>query len=573
MGKVIRFELKKLVSRIGIYILVLMLAGLLVAGVFMYEPTERKDTTVSLVGETVVEMYTGFDEDFKSGYQYAVQGVAADAETYVSTSPNYMEYNKDTISELFFKFDEYCLLYNEATATPSEYAALLLGIRSSFDELRTAVESAMEYSNNQTGYYVLSTTANLTKLKIVFEKIAYNFAEDKIISHKLAGDNYYNDYRNTLYSCLNNLVYPNLNDVAAKYIVGGTYYSIINLRMNEIEAKMKSIYNKALADAAYNMSNDSINELNTLFNRYAMCAKTFAQAYASSICAEALDSVSSKTDRTNLVGYKDVSLYEQEELATEYIYYIEHNLNENDFANGLSFTHTSNGKINTYDFTFFVMSLFSIVVILFATYLSANTISGEISNNTMRFMAIRPVKRGTLYVGKYMAIVIMSLILLLFGTITSFIVGGILFGFNSANILMIFNGSSVLVAHPIAALGLCILSQLLIVSIYSALVMLLSTMLKSDLLAMAVGAVVYLVNFILPLFFGAGSWLRFYPLTNINLFAYFGGNRLVNDSVLSKLFNSVVYHGMSIWISLIYIIGIPMILLLLGKLIFKKREL
>ena len=572
MGKVVKFELKKLVSRIGIYILVLMLAGLLVAGVFMYDPVERKDTTLSLVGETVTDMYTSFNNDFKAGYSAIVEAVAQDAETYISTSSSYMEYNdKANIDALLYKFDEYCLLYHEANATSSEYAALLLGINQSLDDLKLAINDTLQYSKDETGYYILSTSDNLTKLKVLLNEIDVNF--DSPISHTDAGERYYNEYREPLYNCLDELVYPNLDKVASKYATNGTYYSLIALRMSEIEAKMQDKYNQALADSIVNIDIEAINELNTLFNRYASNAKTFVKAYASSMCAEALNSVSSKTKRSKLVGYGDVSLYAQEEDSAEYTYYIEHNLSENDFANSLSVTHTSNGKANTYDFTFFVMSIFSIAVVIFATYLSANTISGEINNNTMRFMAMRPIKRGTLYMGKYMAIVIMSLILLLFGTITSFIVGGILFGFNCANILMIVNSSYVLVAHPIAVLGLFVLSQLLIIAIYSAITMLLSSIMKSDLLAMAIGVVVYLVNFILPLFFGAGSWLRFYPLANINLFAYFGSNRLVNDSVLSKLFNNIVYHGMSIWISLIYIFGITLILLLLGKLIFKKREL
>ena len=50
MRKIIGFELKKLVSRIGIYILAVLLAGLLVVGVFMYKPTERKISTHALVG-------------------------------------------------------------------------------------------------------------------------------------------------------------------------------------------------------------------------------------------------------------------------------------------------------------------------------------------------------------------------------------------------------------------------------------------------------------------------------------------------------------------------------------------
>ena len=291
------------------------------------------------------------------------------------------------------------------------------------------------------------------------------------------------------------------------------------------------------------------------------------------MCTDALYSVKSKTDRNNLVGYSDVSLYEIEELKVKYEYYIEHHSNPNDFANSLSITHTSNSKINAYDFSFFVMSIFAVIVIVFAIYLSAHTISGEINNNTMRFTALRPIKRSSLFFGKYFAIAIMSFILLLFGTITSFITGGILYGFNSANILMTINSSFVLVAHPTVVLGIFVISLLLLTMFYSALTMMLSALVKSDLLAMIIGIIIYIVNLILPLFFGAGSWLRFYPGTNMNLFAYFGTTRISADSILAKLFNNVVYHGMNLWISLIYIIGITTILLIIGKTIFKKREL
>ena len=63
MAKVIGFELKKLISRIGIYILVVLMAGVLVSGVFMYKPTERSIDTKALFGDTVSEMYNDFNNN------------------------------------------------------------------------------------------------------------------------------------------------------------------------------------------------------------------------------------------------------------------------------------------------------------------------------------------------------------------------------------------------------------------------------------------------------------------------------------------------------------------------------
>ena len=206
----------------------------------------------------------------------------------------------------------------------------------------------------------------------------------------------------------------------------------------------------------------------------------------------------------------------------------------------------------------------------FAIYLASHTVSGEISNNSMRFTAIRPVTRGSLFFGKYFAIVIMSAILLLFSTVTSLCVGGIIYGFDSLKILMVFNGNTIFVAHPLLVITIFTLSNMLLIMLYTAVAILFSTALKSELLAMLISVIMYAGNLVLPLFFGATSWLRFYPLVNVNLFAYFGSTRLASDSVISQLFNTVVYQGMSIWITIVFIIGITTILLALAKIIFKK---
>lgn len=573
MGKVISFELKKLLSRIGIYLLVIFMAALLVASVFIYDPIERQSSTLSLQGDSISEMYDNFiSSGIKDSYDEIVVNVANTANSYNFESSDYNIYNNSqTITNLFNEFDKVCLQYRDMNGSNEEYNILLSTINSHFDSLQTALNDTLTYTKDGSGYYILTTNNNYLDLISVLEKIDINFSSPA--NHKNAANLYFDEYRNQLYNCLQNLIYPNLNDVSNKFIEGGGYHSVISLRMEEIAQKMHILNQSAIATPILQTDENAMEELNTLYNRYANSAIVFEQAFKSSICVQALSQVESKLQRSNLLGYADVSLYEQEELVVEYQYYIEHNSNPKDYANSFSITHTSNYEANAYDFTFFTMSIFSVVVIIFAIYLSAHSISGEINNGYMRFTAIRPVKRGSLFFGKYMAIAIISFILLAFGTITSFIVGAIQYGVNSANILMIINGSSVIVAHPIVVLLIFILSLMIMVLLYSAITIMLSSCIKSELLTMILSLVFYCINMILPLFFGANSWLKFYPFANINLFAYFGANRMTTDSVLSRLFNNVVYSGMNIWISLVYVIGITALVLLIGKTVFKKRDL
>ena len=568
MGKIISFELKKLVSRIGIYILALLLAGLLVASAYMYKPDHPATTPTALAGDTVSEMYVNF-QTIKTSNQNSIIDVSLEADSYVEGSANYNKYNNaKTLMDKMDLFDSLCLLYAEtSTATKPDYPTLLASIKQSLADLNNELfNNALNYEKEDAIYCVLTTNQNYSKLKSLLNSVP-------VYANSFDGQTYINQYRSPIYECLNKLVYPNLNATAQKYAEGGVYYNLVTSRMEEIAYKIEMEYEKVISDSTLNDNAIIKRDINNLFSKYDNCVKVYEKAFKTSICVDALNSVSSKTDRANLYVYNDIDLYEQEEIKARYIYYLENNTNETSFANSLSVTHTSNEKTNAYDFTFFVMSLFTVAIILFAIYLASHTISGEISNNSMRFTAIRPVTRGSLFFGKYFAIIIMSTILLLFSTITSLCVGGIIYGFDSLKILMVINGSDVFVAHPLGMIGLFTLSNLLKIVLYTAIAMLFSSMLKSELLTMLISIIIYAGNLVLPLFFGASSWLRFYPLVNVNLFAYFGSTQPVSDSVLSKLFNSVVYQGMNIWITLVYIIGITSLLLAIAKIIFKKRQL
>ena len=520
------------------------------------------------VGDTVTEMYTNFST-IKTANEDAIDNLALKASSYVADSSNYSKYNTNkTLMDKLDLFDSLCLTYAEAsTATAPDYPALLSAIKQTLADLNNELfNNALNYNKDNATYYVITTNQNYSKLKSLLNSVP-------VYGNTFDGQTYINQFRVPIYDCFNALIYPNLTATAQKYAEGGVYYNLVTSRMEEIAYKIELEYLKAISDSTLNDNAIIKRDINNLFAKYDNCVKVFEKAFDTCICVNALNAVSSKSERANLYVYSDIDLYEQEELATKYVYYLENNASETSFANSLSVTHTSNRKTNAYDFTFFVMSLFTVAIILFAIYLASHTISGEINNNTMRFTAIRPVTRGSLFFGKYFAIIIMSTILLLFSTITSLCVGGIIYGFDSLKILMVINGNSVFVAHPLLMIALFTLSNFLMIVLYTAIAMLFSSILKSELLAMLISIIIYAGNLVLPLFFGATSWLRFYPFANVNLYAYFGSNRPISDSVLAKLFNTVVYQGMNIWITLVYIIGITVLLLSIAKVIFKRRQL
>ena len=60
MFKIISAEIKKILSKPGVYILSVLLAIILVLGVFIYKPKMFESNQYELLGNTYIEKYTDF---------------------------------------------------------------------------------------------------------------------------------------------------------------------------------------------------------------------------------------------------------------------------------------------------------------------------------------------------------------------------------------------------------------------------------------------------------------------------------------------------------------------------------
>lgn len=578
MHKVIGFELKKMVSRPGIYILALLLATLLTVTAFIYKPSENKKTYNKLSGSTVVELATDF-EVYKTEYDAQVNktlNIAKSVDSKVS-----VEY-KEEINTLVNIYNnsviDFCDIAISSTASTSDKLSSLKAIRDidtktgSIDILYATLLNYIGESNSD--FYPLTLT------KSSYNTLIQDFTEiiDNIDSTftnglytELAKD-LINSYDSKVKNIISSIIYPNYDKIIDTFLEDGNYYNVTIERQDIILRSMAEINAEVSEDITKNESASLMDEYNNLFNQYRLVTELYTNLFNTNMSLVVLDCYSTG-EKTNVKYFDDLEYYTQQELNTKYTHYIENDKSEFDYANPLSFDYTSNEKTNAYDYTYYSLSIFGVILIAFAITFASHAIAGETKEGTMRFVSIRPVSRASLILGKFFSISIISLIMLIFSAVASMVVGGFMFGLSSLDILSVVNATKVVVMHPMVSLVIFVASMYIKLLVYISIAMLLTSFLKSDLLALIITLLVYVVNLMLPLFFGASSWLRFNPLCNIDLYAFIGAGTMPAKSIMGELFTSVIYSGITIWLSSIFIIALIVVLNFIAVYAFKKREL
>ena len=120
-----------------------------------------------------------------------------------------------------------------------------------------------------------------------------------------------------------------------------------------------------------------------------------------------------------------------------------------------------------------------------------------------------------------------------------------------------------------------VVSMLLELTVYTSIALLLSCLLKSDLLSVTLLLALYLINSLLPVFVtGMNSWLTFYPFAHVSLYALFGSSLYsIQGNFLNALLGAKVYITTNIILTAVIIVLLISITTLVATKIFKKKEL
>lgn len=580
MNKVIQAELKKTVSKPGIYILALLLAIIMVLGVLIYKPEHQKTNSIEFAGNTILDIYS---TDFGDGASYGLKLEADDivASSIASLNNYYIDGKTyaQKVDDLKQDFEYNFNLYNQCAFLPvsnEEYTnekrtKMLDSLKSLYDTVNNGLNL-----NNQSSYPVISTKANYDNLTSLYGE-AYNLLKTKTSKIAEICDEFSTNYKSQIENCLATLYYPTISaEKVDDYTVDGnnSKYSAFTENKNEILQQIEALKTEAQTSADENLNEEKINKIKNLITNYYSCSQTYANLIKYDLLANALTTVKTK-DKGSLLYLENETLMESQSWLIKYNYLFSKNKSLADFALPLTIGITSNNETNGYDYAYFIMKMFSFVIIAYAIMAGAHTIAGEIKEGTMRYLAIRPVKRTSILFGKFIAIALMSIILIAFSGVISIVVGGFIYGLKSQMILTVFAGKYAITLHPIVMILIYLISLIFELLVYLSIALLLSTFIKSDILAVTILMVVYLINVLLPIFSSSSiGWLAYYPFSHISLYSLFGSSLVANSqNAFNMLMGAKVYPTTNLALTLLTIAVIIVVCNIVSAKIFKRKEI
>ena len=583
MFKIISAEIKKCVSKPGIYILSVLLAIILVLGVLIYKPTIYESSAFELNGSTFIEKYNDFTKSDNAGKkaesQTKITNSIQSIENYTITINNESFSQKEYIDNNLSKFEELLDAYQDCSSDNS-YQSHINTVRTNLVSAIEAINSAIEsgfLSSKDNSYPVISTKSNYNQYKDSYKNVLawakINVEKENLMNYILEFEN---KYKAGLYESIANFKYPTLKEsfvLDYTTTAENTKLSILNQRLEKILNDIEELYEFAQSDETFN--NKSADKMDELANEYANTVETFANLVKYELIVNAFTKTSSTQEELNMLHLSDYSNYNAKSMLERYTYLFDNNKSESDFARPLTIGVTSNDNINAYDYSYFILKVFAFVIIVYAIMSACHSIAGEVKEGSMRYLAIRPVNRTSLFFGKWLSIILMSLILMIFSFVISLCVGIAVYGLETNTILAIFNGNVAFTIHPIGMIMIYLISMLLELVVYSLIAMLLSVLFKSDLMSMTILIVLYLINTLLPIFVqGANTWLAYYPFSHISLYSLFGSAVYgVSQNFFNLVFGSKIYAGTHIALTISMIAIISVIVGFIAVKLFKRKEL
>jgi ABC-2 type transport system permease protein len=185
------------------------------------------------------------------------------------------------------------------------------------------------------------------------------------------------------------------------------------------------------------------------------------------------------------------------------------------------------------------------LITLFTIIIGATSVAGEFSWGTIKLLLIRSVSRSKVLLSKYIATFLFALAMLGLLFVTSFVAGGLLFGWGDISTphLAYENNQVVernMLLHIFGLYGLSSVSLLMMVTF----AFMISAVFRSS--SLAIGLSIFLM------FAGTQStyvlaqlgydWVKYILFANTDLSVYFDGNPLVSDMTLSFSLTILAIH-------------------------------
>lgn len=205
-----------------------------------------------------------------------------------------------------------------------------------------------------------------------------------------------------------------------------------------------------------------------------------------------------------------------------------------------------------------IFNSYEILIVILIIIISGTIISNEFNKGTIKNLLIRPYKRSTIFISKYISSFIILILSIIYLVFLELIVGGILFGLDSLNIPIVvynFTTSSLVEYNIFTYLGILILAKMPLLILIMTLSITLSTITLNSPISIAVPILGYTFSGIigsLAMSFDL-KWMKYFPTLNWDLTEYlFGGLPAFQYTSLSHaIIISIIYFAIMFTLSII----------------------
>lgn len=205
-----------------------------------------------------------------------------------------------------------------------------------------------------------------------------------------------------------------------------------------------------------------------------------------------------------------------------------------------------------------IFNSYEILIVILIIIISGTIISNEFNKGTIKNLLIRPYKRSTIFISKYISSFVILILSIIYLVSLELIVGGILFGLDSLNIPIVvynFTTSSLVEYNIFTYLGILIIAKMPLLILIMTLSITLSTITLNSPISIAVPILGYTFSGIigsLAMSFDL-KWMKYFPTMNWDLTEYlFGGLPAFQYTSLSHaIIISIIYFAIMFTLSII----------------------
>lgn len=555
----VRGELKKIILRPSIFVLVGLLVLVVSINGFFYKSTNNSSTTIGLSGSSVSEIVTKWSGDGNYTKAYYLNKVT-NAETGAGSFIANINATNSASQVLNEKCDSLETLLNEyKTAIDSENLTNMFtcssAIKSKISELSAVYQNYINASKPQ----VLTSTSNYFKITNALTDSKNQLdslnASSPVASHSFAYAQINTQkYFSKLKTNINNCKFVSLSDTLKTEVQ--SYY-------NKAIARLEVI-NTQITELPDSTKSADINNIKLLIAKYVDVTEQVNQAVSDSYYLNISDKLN------EYYGFPDFNEYQTREECTKALYLLTNNSYSSNYAVAFNLSTNSNEKTNAFDFMFSTIQPVMFVIIVFLVIIASTSVGGEFSNGTIKLLLVRPYSRKKILSAKITASTIFASFFIFLSMLVSLIIGGIMFGFNSLPILCIFNSTTAFVIEPLVLTLILFICLVVKAIIYINLGVLVSALFKNSVGSIVLTMFIYFFGLIANMFFSGVSWFKFLPFSHFDLFNYFSPQIAVDQ--IQRIFVSGLNQS-SIFISLGYSAVVLLILTVVSFEVFKRSDI